>query len=132
MGEKIPVDFGLILDDRRFGTEQYQSAFGCYDNPSGPRYHLIFMAPIMDEPGDHLTAKIHLTVIERFLPSLGRSIEKAKFLVLLIGCASHRLNLAVRNFLRPHKAALSEVRQLMRKVRTLNQAAKLRIEQRPN
>ncbi|ETN23448.1 hypothetical protein PPTG_20641 [Phytophthora nicotianae INRA-310] len=71
------------------------------------------MAPIMDEPGDHLTAKIHLTV-------------------LLIGCASHRLNLAVRDFLRPHEAALSEVRQLMRKVRTLNQAAKLRIEQRPN
>ncbi|ETK97390.1 hypothetical protein F441_00058 [Phytophthora nicotianae CJ01A1] len=64
------------------------------------------MAPIMDEPGDHLTAKIHLTV-------------------LLIGCASHRLNLAVRDFLRPYEAALSEVRQLMRKVRTLNQAAKL-------
>ncbi|ETM40720.1 hypothetical protein L914_13422 [Phytophthora nicotianae] len=65
IGKKIPVDFGLI-DDYNFGVEQYQSAYGCYDTPSSPRYPLLSMAPVMDEPGDHLTAEGHLTAIEPF------------------------------------------------------------------
>ncbi|RAW23140.1 hypothetical protein PC110_g20424 [Phytophthora cactorum] len=48
--------------------------------------------------------------------------------VPLVGCASHRLNLAVRDFLGPHEAALDQVQLLVRKLRTLNQAAKLRIK----
>ncbi|ETL39711.1 hypothetical protein L916_08986, partial [Phytophthora nicotianae] len=46
--------------------------------------------------------------------------------VPLVGCASHRLNLAVREYLAPHEDALAEVQALMRKLRTLKQAAKLR------
>ncbi|ETO77095.1 hypothetical protein F444_07678 [Phytophthora nicotianae P1976] len=46
--------------------------------------------------------------------------------VSLIGCASHRLNLAVREYLAPLEDALAEVQALMRKLRTLKQAAKLR------
>ncbi|KAG3140833.1 hypothetical protein PI124_g16493 [Phytophthora idaei] len=38
----------------------------------------------------------------------------------------HRLNLAVRDFLQPSKSYLEEVQQLMRKLRTLKQAVKLR------
>ncbi|KAG3008100.1 hypothetical protein PC121_g5954 [Phytophthora cactorum] len=38
----------------------------------------------------------------------------------------HRLNLAVRDFLQPSESDLEEVQQLMRKLRTLNQAVKLR------
>ncbi|ETP37530.1 hypothetical protein F442_14666 [Phytophthora nicotianae P10297] len=48
--------------------------------------------------------------------------------VPLVGCASHRLNLAVRDYLAPHEFALEEVQQLMRKLRTLKQAAKLRLK----
>ncbi|KAG2786613.1 hypothetical protein PC116_g10761 [Phytophthora cactorum] len=142
IGKEMPVDFGLILDDCSFGTEQYQGVYGCYETPSGPQYPLLSMAPVMDEPGDHLTAEGHLMAIERFLPFFGKTIQGVKFLVgdncavnkrlaklmkvPLVGCASHRLNLAVRDFLRPHESALEEVQQLMRKQRTLNQAAKLR------
>ncbi|KAE8908969.1 hypothetical protein PF010_g7444 [Phytophthora fragariae] len=46
--------------------------------------------------------------------------------VPLVGCASHRLNLAVRGFLVPYDEAFEQVQQLMRKLRTLKQAAKLR------
>ncbi|ETL36846.1 hypothetical protein F441_11590, partial [Phytophthora nicotianae CJ01A1] len=79
--------------------------------------------------------------IERFLPFFGKTINGCKFLVgdncavnkrlanlmnvPLVGCASHRLNLAVREFLVPFETALDQVQQLMRKLRTLNQAAKL-------
>ncbi|KAG6966569.1 hypothetical protein JG688_00006711, partial [Phytophthora aleatoria] len=141
IGKEMPVDFGLILDDCSFGTEQYQGVYGCYETPSGPQYPLLSISPAMDERGDHLTAEGHLMAIERFLPFFGKTIQGVKFLVgdncavnkrlakhmkvPLVGCASHRLNLAVRDFLRPHESALEEVQQLMRKLRTLNQAAKL-------
>ncbi|KAG3114670.1 hypothetical protein PI125_g6243 [Phytophthora idaei] len=70
IGKEMPVDSGLILDDCSFGTEQYQGVYGCYETPSGPQYPLLSMAPVMDEPGDHLTAEGHLMAIERFLPFL--------------------------------------------------------------
>ncbi|KAG3110294.1 hypothetical protein PI125_g10146 [Phytophthora idaei] len=142
IGKEMPVDFGLVLDDCSFGTEQYQGVYGCHETPSGPQCPLLSMAPVMDESGDHLTAEGHLMAIERFLPFFGKTIQGVKFLVgvncavnkrltklmkvPLVGCANHRLNLAVRDFLRPHESALEEVQQLMRKLRTLNQAAKLR------
>lgn len=46
--------------------------------------------------------------------------------VPLVGCASHHLNLALRDYLAPFDSELEEVQQLMRKLRTLTQAAKLR------
>ncbi|KAG3241349.1 hypothetical protein PI124_g13790 [Phytophthora idaei] len=144
IGKEMPVYFGLILDDCSFGTEQYQGVYGYYETPNGSQYPLLSMAPVMDEPGDHLTAEGHLMAIERFLPFVVKTIQGVKFLVgdncavnkrlaklmevPLVGCGSHRLNLAVRDFLRPHVSALEEVQQLMRKLRTLNQAAKLRVK----
>ncbi|KAG2800607.1 hypothetical protein PC112_g20404 [Phytophthora cactorum] len=44
----------------------------------------------------------------------------------LVGCASHRLNLAVKRFLEPHEEDLENVQVLMRKLRTVKEAAKLR------
>ncbi|ETO71581.1 hypothetical protein F444_12105 [Phytophthora nicotianae P1976] len=41
--------------------------------------------------------------------------------VPLVGCASHRLQLAVRDYLTPHVDALEEIQILMRKLRTLKQ-----------
>ncbi|KAG3093117.1 hypothetical protein PC121_g3350 [Phytophthora cactorum] len=127
IGKEMPVNSGLILDDCSFGTEQYQGVYGCYETPSGPQYPLLSMAPVMDEPGDHLTAEGHPMAIERFQPFFGKTIQGVKFLVgdncavnkrlaklmkiPLVGCASHRLNLAVRDFLRPHESALKEVQQ---------------------
>ncbi|KUF89893.1 hypothetical protein AM588_10002867 [Phytophthora nicotianae] len=46
--------------------------------------------------------------------------------VPLVGCSSHLLNLAVRDFLEPSEDDLEGVQQLMRKLRTLKQAANLR------
>ncbi|KAE8956029.1 hypothetical protein PR001_g31876, partial [Phytophthora rubi] len=99
------------------------------------------MAPVMQEPDDKMNADGHMRAIMRFLPFFVKTIDQCKFLVgdncavnkrlanlmkvPLVGCASHRLNLAVRDFLAPYETALEEVQQLMRKLRTLNQASKL-------
>ncbi|ETI29817.1 hypothetical protein F443_23062 [Phytophthora nicotianae P1569] len=46
----------------------------------------------------------------------------------LVGCASHRLNLAVRTLLEPHEANMEQVQSPMKRLRTLTQAAKLRLK----
>ncbi|ETL95727.1 hypothetical protein L917_06512 [Phytophthora nicotianae] len=46
----------------------------------------------------------------------------------LVGCASYRLNLAVRTLLEPREADLEQVQSLMKRLRTLTQAAKLRLK----
>ncbi|KAE8900009.1 hypothetical protein PF003_g16018 [Phytophthora fragariae] len=143
IGEEMPEDFGIMLDGWSHGTEHYLAVYGCYNTPSGPRYPLLSMAPVMQEPDDIMNADGHMRAIMRFLPFFGKTIDQCKFLVgdncavnkrlanlmkvPLVGCGSHRLNLAVRDFLAPYETALEEVQQLMRKLRTLNQASKLRL-----
>ncbi|KAG2855462.1 hypothetical protein PC113_g12421 [Phytophthora cactorum] len=96
----------------------------------------------MDEPDDHLNADGHMMAISRFLPFFGKSLDGCRFLVgdncavnkrlanllriPLMGCASHRLNLAVREYLEPYDSSLEEVQRLMRKLRKVKQAAQLR------
>ncbi|KAG3160915.1 hypothetical protein PC128_g20931 [Phytophthora cactorum] len=64
-----------------------------------------------------------MAVITRFLPFL----RLANIMdVPLVGCTSHRLNLAVKRFLEPHEEDLENVQVLMRKLSTLKEAAKLR------
>ncbi|OWY97050.1 hypothetical protein PHMEG_00032513 [Phytophthora megakarya] len=141
-GMDMPDEFGLMMDGWGLGTEHFLAVYACYEGPSGPCYPLLSMAPIMDEPDDQMGADGHLIAIERFLPYFGKTVDGCKFIVgdncavnkrlanimgmPLVGCASHRLQLAVRDYLTPHEAALEEVQTLMRKLRTLTQAAKLR------
>jgi len=46
--------------------------------------------------------------------------------VPLVGCARHRLNLVVRGFLDPYEEDLEQVKSLMKRMRTITHAAKLR------
>ncbi|KAG6941790.1 hypothetical protein JG688_00018482, partial [Phytophthora aleatoria] len=46
----------------------------------------------------------------------------------LVGCVSHRLNLAVRSFLSPYEDDLYQVRLLMKHLSTIKQAAKLQLK----
>ncbi|EGZ27930.1 hypothetical protein PHYSODRAFT_474251 [Phytophthora sojae] len=48
--------------------------------------------------------------------------------VPLVGCASHRLNLAAQNLLEDFKDELDQVKKLMIKLKGLNQSAKLRFK----
>ncbi|KAG3084473.1 hypothetical protein PI125_g19502 [Phytophthora idaei] len=143
IGEEMPDDFGLIIDGWTHGTEHYLAVYGCYETTDGrPKHPLLSLAPVMDEPDDHLNADGHMMAISRFLSFFGKSLDDCRFLVgdncavnkrlanllrvPLIGCASHRLNLAVREYLEPYESSLEEVQRLMRKLRTVKQAAQLR------
>ncbi|GMG17930.1 unnamed protein product [Phytophthora fragariaefolia] len=142
IGAEMPQKLGFILDGWSHGTEQYLAVYGCYETPDGPRYPLLSMAPVMQDEDVRLTAESHMAAIARFLPFFGKTLSDCLFLVgdncavnkrlanlmgvPLVGCASHRLNLAVKSHLAPHEDDLEKVQVLMRKLRTLKQAAKLR------
>ncbi|GMF49392.1 unnamed protein product [Phytophthora fragariaefolia] len=138
----MPESFGLVLDGWSPGTEHYLAVYGCYETDAGPRYPLLSLAPGIEDADDQMNAEGHLRAFARFLPFFGKSMSGCKFLVgdscagnkrlanligvPLVGCASHRLNLAVRDYLAPFDSEMEEVQQLMRKLRTLKQATKLR------
>lgn len=75
------------------------------------------------------------------LRDYGKSIDKCLFLVPetvqltrssraccpLVGCASHRLDLATRELLEEFESDLSAVQALMTKLKSLNLAAKLTV-----
>lgn len=46
----------------------------------------------------------------------------------MVGCASHRFNLGVNLFLRPHEVLLGKIEQIMTRLRTLKAASKLRTQ----
>lgn len=91
---------------------------------------------------DH-SAATHLTFLrEMLMRDYNKPIEDCLFIVgdncytnqrlanllsvPLVGCASHRLNLAVQNFFREASDDLDRVKSLMAKLKSLNQSAKLR------
>ncbi|EGZ10835.1 hypothetical protein PHYSODRAFT_521288 [Phytophthora sojae] len=87
---------------------------------------------------------MHLAALSTILQRFGKSINQVCFLISdnsavnkrlarimgvpLVGCASHRLNLAVRLYTAPLENALAGIQKLMVKLRTLNHAAKLRFK----
>ncbi|KAG6611299.1 uncharacterized protein IUM83_12706 [Phytophthora cinnamomi] len=101
------------------------------------------MAPLLDALDEDLSAQGHLEFLATMLPRDDCvQLEQCCFLVAdncsvncrlatimgvaLVGCASHRLNLAVQEDMASHEEDLAAVQALMIKLRTLTQSAKLR------
>ncbi|POM57552.1 Hypothetical protein PHPALM_37916, partial [Phytophthora palmivora] len=143
IGAVLPDKFGAILDDWTHGTEHYMAVYACFELNGVRHCPLLSLAPIINGPDDSLNAESHVAALAAFLPFFGKGLSNVNFLVgdncamnkrlarlmevPLIGCASHRLNLAVRGFLESYEADLEQVQSLMRRLRTITQAAKLRL-----
>ncbi|KAG2842861.1 hypothetical protein PC129_g19199 [Phytophthora cactorum] len=103
------------------------------------------MAPLLNKPGDDHSAETHRVFLQEMLRiDYGKDIGKCAFIVgdncsvkrrlagllhvPLVGCASHRLNLAMEGILEESYQDLGSVQALVIKLRSLNQAAKLRLK----
>ncbi|ETM42242.1 hypothetical protein L914_12074, partial [Phytophthora nicotianae] len=75
IGEGMPKSFGLVIDGCTQATEHFLAVYACYESSDGPRFQLLSMAPIIDEPDDALNADGHAAAIARFLPFFGRSLD---------------------------------------------------------
>ncbi|ETP40577.1 hypothetical protein F442_12083 [Phytophthora nicotianae P10297] len=101
------------------------------------------MAPLISEDGGDHSAEGHRVFLDSMLQrDYGKSLYDCLFILgdncafnrrlatiahlPLIGCASRWLNIAVQAYLQFYKDELDTIQNLMRKLRTLNHAAKLR------
>ncbi|ETP25892.1 hypothetical protein F441_01293 [Phytophthora nicotianae CJ01A1] len=143
IGAEMITEFGLIFDGWSNGSEYYLAVYAVYSIKSGGHYPLLSMAPVVNEPEDDRGAESLLAAISTFLPFFGKTVEQCLFLVgdicsvnkklanlmgvILVGCASHRLILALKAILAPYEADLCKVQRLMKKLKTLSEGAKLRL-----
>jgi len=143
IADELPAHFGLMFDGWTHASEHYTAVFACYEVGGCPKTTLLSMAPLLNGVDEDLTAHGHREFLATMLPrDYGVQLEQCRFVVgdncsvnrrlatlmgvPLVGCASHRLNLAVQADMAPHEDDLAVVHALMIKLRTLTQAAKLR------
>jgi hypothetical protein len=126
--------FGIVLDGWNHASEHYLAVFASYEVNARQKTTLLSMAHCLTP---WMTTGQHRAT-ERFWrlwsPAGAVSIrrrgqllrEPATSYLPLVGCASHRLNLAVQADMASHEDDLADVHELMVKPRTLTQSAKLR------
>ena len=145
ISEEIPDKFGLIIDgwsDYSTSTH-YFAIFSCFAKKDNSQSTvLLAFSPLFDE--SELNAENHVDFIKSTLQLFGKSCENLQFItgdnasvnnkickmlgVPLIGCYSHRLNLAVNLFLQESGAnpILTKINELMKKMSGLKRSAALR------
>lgn len=128
---------GLMFDGWTHGCHHYVAIFAVYDGADGRQERLIGLSPM--EHG--LTADAHVECLRYVLSVYSKDISVAKFLIgdncstnqsmakklniPLVGCASHRFNLAVGKFLEGSADLISQIQNMMIHLRIPNNAAEL-------
>ncbi|EGZ29945.1 hypothetical protein PHYSODRAFT_248863 [Phytophthora sojae] len=130
---------GAMYDGWSCSLEHYVALFGVFCK-NGKLEQPLLAIEAMGE-GD-LTAPTHCAFITRVFEKYNQSLESLAFLigdncatnrttatrleVPLIGCASHRFNLAVNKYLEDYTDEVSAVSALMQVLRTINNRAALK------
>ncbi|KAH9132292.1 hypothetical protein AeRB84_021278 [Aphanomyces euteiches] len=138
----LPSKFALVFDGWTTGSTHYVAIFATIPSSDVISYKKILLSfsPINDE--DSLSALSHKTYFKFELELFGKSLENVVALIgdncstnralarlcgiPLVGCASHRMNLFVCTILTDHEELVNLVNELMRKLRHVVPAAKLR------
>jgi hypothetical protein len=141
IADSLPNEFGIIIDGWKEGTTHYIAVFASYANTEGVgNYPLLAIAPPFDETT--YTAENHKAFIGDVLELYGKSLKNLIYLVAdnaavntrladllgiaMIGCASHRFNLACKKYLESNEEVLQKIQSLMTTLRQVKQAGKLR------
>ncbi|POM81029.1 LOW QUALITY PROTEIN: Hypothetical protein PHPALM_1062 [Phytophthora palmivora] len=134
---EIPEKFGLIFDGWSHHSEHYVAVFACYEGSAfPPALHALLVS---DETVDFSAASHQAFLASMLARDYQKSLEQCIFLrnrrlatlidVLLVGCASHRLNRAVTARLSECGEDIDLLQTLMVKLWTLHHSAKLRVFQ---
>ena len=137
----LPSCFGLIIDAWSHNSTSYFGIFACYRVNNV--YALLSFSPILDEishSASNYCDVIKFVIEEVYFRKIGDVLfivadncktNKAisdKLKVPMIGCASHRFNLAVQGYFKEslYSDCLHKLNELMKKLSTMKTAAKLR------
>lgn len=144
IAEDLPDTFALEFDGWTSGSVHYVALIASYVTSGIHREQLLALAPLLDE--ESLGAVQHIEFMESTLAIYNKSMEEnvVAFIgdncstnrkisndcgIPLIGCASHRFNLAVNTWLENEisfKRVLDDIHTLMVELRKLKNAARLR------
>jgi hypothetical protein len=144
VSEELPNLFALVFDGwTASGNVHYLGVFAtfpCVSSQFGFKKVLLTFAPMGD--GDELTAEAHHQFLSDVLQSYGKEWKNVVALIgdncstnrafarraccNLIGCASHRFNLAVKDIIDPYQNLITKVNSVMKKMKNIIPSAKLR------
>ena len=128
--QKLPQSFGLIIDGWSHNAVHYVAVFAVFEGEGAlAETPLLAIAPLLRE--EDRSAKGHFDYIVYLLSVFNRNLSSVAFLVSdnqnlnrnlaseylrvpMVGCASHRLNLAVKHYLKPHEDLLTKIQSLMK------------------
>ena len=142
--EKVSFDLPdkFVFDEWTEHSTHYVAMFASYSKGNGsiPCNSLLEIAPLLDE--ESISAQAHKDFLEAMLSFCGKNLANVIYLtgdncstntafadllnVHFIGCARHRLNLAVQQFSSIHESVLEKVHAVMKKLRTVKKSASLR------
>ena len=141
IGNQLPTHFGIVFDGWSDSSVHYVGLFACFCDANGePLYPFLAFSPLLDETD--LGSNSYKEWISATLELYGKSLDAIIFIVgdncavnqslcqimdtAFVGCASHRLNLAVKAWINDNNYGLlvEKVNSLMIKLRTFR--AKLR------
>jgi hypothetical protein len=139
--KEIPDKFAIVFDGWSEDSTHFIGIFVSYlTEEKLPKRHLLAFTPLLDESdlsADSQSALIidTLELYEKNASNIvcligdncstNKSVAN-KLGVPLVGCASHRFNLAVNAYLQSFETELEKVSQISRKLRTIKNSAQLR------
>jgi hypothetical protein len=129
----IPAKFGISFDGWSHNSEHFVGVFACFLHDSKRDEVLLGIAPLLDSKDDDLSAASHIKFLEYILSLFKRTLGDVLYLVAdnssvntciskrtnipMVGCASHRLNLASQQFLKASEPLIDKVHKLMVKIK---------------
>jgi hypothetical protein len=135
VADALPEQFGVVFDGWSHNSMHYIGVFSVWGNANCRREALLGLLPLMDGVRiDNCSAQSHVLFLKDILESYEKSSSNVLFLcgdncacnklisditqIPLLGCASHRLNLAVQRHLNNnYKEGIDKVQMLMGKLR---------------
>ncbi|POM77914.1 LOW QUALITY PROTEIN: Hypothetical protein PHPALM_4627 [Phytophthora palmivora] len=140
IAQEMPDSMGIMSDDWSAGSTFYVGVYAFYVVKDSPRRVLLALAPLLEE--NDFGADSHIAFITETLAGFDKQPGCVRFIVgdncitnqaiatrmglPLVGCASHRLNLAIQQHVAEHESLLSQVNELMYQLRTKQNTASLR------
>ena len=149
--DALPDNFGIVFDGWSCRNQHFIAVFATYTADGTLKTPLLSMAPLhsVDVEATDDASKIahgareHVLFIKSTLETYSRTLENAKYIVCdncsvnkrmakdlgvpMVGCASHRFNLAVQKYMSSgYKEVIDVVHKIMVKLKTLNNGVRLR------
>ncbi|ETP18589.1 hypothetical protein F441_07213 [Phytophthora nicotianae CJ01A1] len=139
IAEEMPESKGGMFDGWSAGSTYYVGIYADYMVDDLAQRVLLALASLLD--GNDFGADAHIALIIETLAVFGKDPGCLRFIVgdncatnqaiatrmglPLVGCASHRLNLAIQQYISEHKALLCQANELMTQLRTKKNSASL-------